>query len=135
MTKENPLQALTERELQRIGFTEGATVTPEMHAKIHKMLMERDSKANEYAENMLHRTEQLIDIARMLMRPEDELPLVDRIKTDIEALKYRTAQLQKEQTETRNLDWQVSKAAKEAGVDLSKIYDVAWSRMPDAQPE
>ncbi len=124
----------TERELERTGIAVGVTVTAEMLEKLRKMLEERDSKVDEFSENLLYRTEHLVDIARMLMRPEDELPLVDRIKPDVEALKSEVVKLRDEETQSHNLHLHLRIAAKEAGVDIEKLWDAACDRMERKLP-
>lgn len=124
----------TERELERTGIAVGVTVTAEMLEKLRKMLEERDSKVDEFSENLLYRTEHLVDIARMLMRPEDELPLVDRIKPDVEALKSEVVKLRDEETQSHNLHLHLRNAAKEAGVDIEKLWDAACDRMERKLP-
>lgn len=134
MGQNAPMHKHTERELERTGIAVGVTVTAEMLEKLRKMLEERDSKVDEFSENLLYRTEHLVDIARMLMRPEDELPLVDRIKPDVEALKSEVVKLRDEETQSHNLHLHLRNAAKEAGVDIEKLWDAACDRMERKLP-
>lgn len=56
MQTEQPMHVLTQRELERTGIKEGATVTPEIMAKLQKMLIDRDKQMQEYAETVLYHT-------------------------------------------------------------------------------